>query len=182
MLLSDGLLRPGAVPLFQRPATGEAVSRLDDEGAVRGVDPAGPAPGAEARSLGRSPRGRAKLGHYRENESIIQSFTDLNMSAKVGSMVQQPFGYPITPHEIIRCTTLAMRRRAELLGPVAKYDQLGSDLAATLNRPIGLPNHWSGAWIDVERGLALLASGRDQQAIPYLQRAERGRRRVRPSA
>ncbi len=141
--------------------------KVQFEASIRPAQPA-------ARKLvpwGASTRG-AKLGHYRENESIIQSFTDLNMSAKVGSMVQQPFGYPITPHEIIRCTTLALRRRAELLGPVAKYDQLASDLAATLNRPIGLPNHWSGAWIDAERGLALLASGRDQQAIPYLRRAE----------
>ncbi len=171
VLLSDGRVRSSDVPLFQRPATLQAIPRLDDEGAVRGGDPSRPGRGAEGRPLGASTRG-AKLGHYRENESILQSFTDTAMSAKVGNMVQQPFAYPITPHEIIRCTTLALRRRAELLGPVAKYDQLSSDVAAAFSRPVGLPNHWSGAWIDAEHGLALLASGRDQQAIPYLRRAE----------
>jgi CHAT domain-containing protein/tetratricopeptide (TPR) repeat protein len=115
---------------------------------------------------------RAKLGRYRDNESILQSFTDANMTAKMNAVVQQPFAYPITPHEIVRCTTLALRRRAELLGPVAKYDELSNAVAIALARPVGLPNHWSGAWIDVEHGLALLASGRDQQAIPYLRRAE----------
>ena len=125
----------------------------------------------KAVSWGASTR-QAKLGHYRHDEPIIQSTIDTNLSAKVGTIVQQPFGYPITPHEIVRCTTLALRRRAELLGPVAKYDQLSSDVATALSRPVGLPNHWSGAWIDAERGLALLASGRDQQAVTYLRRAE----------
>lgn len=112
----------------------------------------------------------AKLGNFSHQVPIRQAFTDADMTTKLKATVQQAFDFPITPHEIIRCTTLALRRRAELLGPVAKYDELSSDVASELSHSVGLPNHWSGAWIDAEHGMALLASGRDQQAVPYLRR------------
>ena len=79
--------------------------------------------------------------------------------------------FPVTPQEIVRCTALAMRRRAALLGPVSRYDPLTADLISTTAGTIGLANHWSQAWVDLERGLALLAGGRESQAIPCLQRA-----------
>jgi len=115
---------------------------------------------------------QSKLGHYRTNELIAQGQIDITETIKRGGIVQQATLFRITPQEIIRCTTLALRRRAELLGPVAKYDELSSDVATVLGRPVGLPNHWSGAWVDAEHGLALLGSGREQQAAGYLHRAE----------
>ena len=36
---------------------------------------------------------------------------------------------------------------------------------------VALPNHWSEAWVGVELGLALSASGREGQAVAYLQRS-----------
>jgi len=115
---------------------------------------------------------QSKLGHYRTNELIAQGQIDMTETIKRGGIVQQANLFRVTPQEIVRCTTLALRRRAELLGPVAKYDPLSNDVAATLSRPVGLPNHWSGAWVDLEHGLALMGSGREQQAAGYLHRAE----------
>ncbi len=79
--------------------------------------------------------------------------------------------FPIEPYEIIRCTCLALRRRAELLGPLAAHDPLLDNAIAALQRPAGHPNHWSEAWINLELGVALAAGGRNAAALPALQKA-----------
>ena len=79
--------------------------------------------------------------------------------------------FPIEPYEIIRTTTLAIRRRAELLGPLAAHDSLFDSVIAALQRRAGQPNHWSEAWINVELGTALAAGGRNAAAVPALQKA-----------
>ena len=113
---------------------------------------------------------QSQLGQYGDL-FIAQGQIDLNQSIQHGGIVQQANLFRITPHEIVRATTLAMRRRAALLGPAAKFDPLTNDLIAILNRPVGPPNHWSEAWTSLERGLALAAGGKDAQAVGYLQRA-----------
>jgi CHAT domain-containing protein len=115
---------------------------------------------------------QTKLGHYRTTELLAQGQIDMTDTIRRGGVVQQANLFRVTPQEIVRCTTLALRRRAELLGPVAKYDPVSNDIATTFGRPIGLPNHWSSAWVDLEHGLAIAGSSRDQQAIAYLRRAE----------
>jgi tetratricopeptide (TPR) repeat protein len=82
-----------------------------------------------------------------------------------------PIMYPIKPQEILRCTALAIRRRAELLGPMASHDALFENLITALSRRPGPPNHWSEAWINLELGLALAAGGREGQAVTVLQHA-----------
>ncbi len=74
--------------------------------------------------------------------------------------------------EIVRTSALALRRRAELLGPLAKYDQVFQDLSATLARGnLTLAGHWSSAWIDLERGLVYAGLGQFDQAGAALNRA-----------
>ena len=46
---------------------------------------------------------------------------------------------PIEVQEIVRCTILAIRRRGELLGPLAKYDKINNDLIAALGNGRGSP-------------------------------------------
>ena len=41
-------------------------------------------------------------------------------------------------------------------------------MAGVLSRQITLPNHWSEAWADVERGLALIAAGKENQGAAHL--------------
>ncbi len=79
--------------------------------------------------------------------------------------------FPIEPYEIIRCTCLSIRRRAELLGPLAAHDPLLDNVIAALQRPAGHPNHWSEAWISLELGVAEAAGGRPAAALPALQKA-----------
>jgi len=111
------------------------------------------------------------LGSYPASEKILQGQIDMNDVAQHGGVLSPANYFPITPHEIVRCTALSLRRRAALLGPLCKHDQLSNDVAAALTRPAGPPNHWSECYVDLEHGLALVAGGREGQAIGYLQRA-----------
>jgi hypothetical protein len=85
--------------------------------------------------------------------------------------MQQANLFPISPQEIIRATALALRRRATLMGPASMYDPLTKDVLAAFNRPVGPPNHWSEAWTNLERGLAMSAGGKEAQAVGYLERS-----------
>ena len=87
-----------------------------------------------------------------------------------GGPIQQPLLYPIEPQEIVRCTALAIRRRGELLGPLAAHDSLTDNIIAALQRQPG-QNQWSDAWLNLELGMALSAGGRSAAALPALQKA-----------
>ena len=88
-----------------------------------------------------------------------------------GGVVEPPNLFPVEPQEIVRCTALAIRRRGELLGPLAAHDPLIDNIIATLQRRPGQPNHWSEAWLNLELGMALSAGGRTAAAVPILQKA-----------
>jgi len=113
---------------------------------------------------------RSQLGYYPSSLLIGQGQINQNEVVKHGGVVQQAILKPINVQEIVRCTILAMRRRARLLGPVAEHDPLTQKVMAALLRRPGPPNHWSEAWIDVELGVALIAGGRATQAAQHLQR------------
>ena len=48
---------------------------------------------------------------------IGQGQIDINAAIQQGGVVQKAMLYPIEPAEIVRTTALAIRRRAQLLGP-----------------------------------------------------------------
>ena len=89
-------------------------------------------------------RGRWCPGEYRSGNSGVGQFPQTflisqgninNLQAVVqGGVVQQPMMVPISAAEIVRCTTLAIRRRHELMGPVCKYDALTNQLITLLQR------------------------------------------------
>ncbi len=114
---------------------------------------------------------RSRLGHYPTSIPIMQGRINNNDQVRRGGIVQQAYLRPIEVQEIVRCTTLAIRRRAKLMGPVCAHDPLFADLIAKLMRRPGRPNHWSEAWIDIQLGLALIAGGKEAQGLPHLQRA-----------
>ncbi len=113
----------------------------------------------------------SRLGHYRTDTLIARGRINNNQQAQRGGVVQAPYLRPIQVQEIVRCTTLAIRRRAKLLGPVSRHDPLTGRVMAALSRRPGPPNHWSEAWINVQYGLALLAAGKEAQGKPFLERA-----------
>ena len=90
-----------------------------------------------------------------------------------GGTLNSPQLWKINVVEIVRSTALALRRRNELLGPLAEFDPLSRDLVSALSRRVAPPNHWSGAWVDLQLGLAYAGQRKPNLAMKHLQRAER---------
>ena len=106
---------------------------------------------------------QSQLGYLSASMLISQGRINNNDVYQKGGVVQQAFSYSIEPQEIVRCTTLAIRRRTELLGPLCKNDPLTEKLVAALSRPIAPPNHWSEAWADVRTRIGFYC-GRQRSA------------------
>jgi len=132
-------------------------------------------PPARAGSVRACPWGasnrKAPLGDFPSTMLIRQGRINNIQAFQQGGVVMQAQLYPLGVQEIVRCTTLAIRRRTELLGPLSEHDPMTADLIAALSGPVGRVNHWSQVWVDVQLGLALLAGGRQEQAIPALKRS-----------
>lgn len=113
----------------------------------------------------------AQLGQFPTSMLMGQGRIDNNAPFRQGGVVQAPILFSVNVQEIVRCTALAIRRRTELLGPVAQYDPITSDLIAELTRRPGPPNHWSQAWVEIPLALALIAGGKEAEALPLLNRS-----------
>jgi hypothetical protein len=112
------------------------------------------------------------IGQFAVTESIL--FGDLNAAQKyqTGGVVAAPMLMRVNVVEIMRATALAIRRRTELLGPLAPQDTISKQMAAALaSTSLAPANHWTGAWIDVLRGLAQEGVGRPQDAETLLNRS-----------
>ena len=81
---------------------------------------------------------QSRLGSYPSNDQILQVTIDANQTIKRGTMVQQGYFFPITPHEIIRCTALALRRRA---APAGARGQVRS--AEQRSHRVAEPSGWT---------------------------------------
>ena len=88
-----------------------------------------------------------------------------------GGVITPPQLLSLDVAEIVRCTCLSMKRRAELLGPLARHDQLTGQVLAVLQRRPGVPNHWSQCWIDAQLGFAQVAAGNAGEALARLQQS-----------
>jgi tetratricopeptide (TPR) repeat protein len=93
--------------------------------------------------------------------------------AQTGGVLRQMQYWQVNVVEITRSLALAIRRRNELLGPLAPHDPLSRDLVNKLSGGITPPHHWIGAWADLLLGLAYAGQGNIDQAFQRLQRAER---------
>jgi CHAT domain-containing protein len=113
---------------------------------------------------------RARLGDYPESMLVGQGQILTKERVMQGGALAPPVLFPISPQEIVRCTSLSIRRRTELLGPLTEYDPMTSELIAVLSQRPAPPNHWSQSWIDVLLGLAMVAGGKEEEAIPLLRR------------
>ncbi len=114
------------------------------------------------------------LGHFSTQMLIRQG--DLlsgNRAAQQGGVVTSAQYWRINAIEVIRCTALAIRRRNELLGPLAAHDKMSRTLVNAFSRGGAPPNHWSNAWIDLQLGLAQAGQGKSDLALKRLSRAER---------
>jgi len=88
-----------------------------------------------------------------------------------GGVIAAPTLHTINAAEIVRCTCLAMMRRAEILGPLSKHDSLTDQVLAAATLRQGIPNHWSQAWLDAQLGFASAAAGNAGQALGLLKQS-----------
>jgi hypothetical protein len=89
-----------------------------------------------------------------------------------GGVVQQAQYWRVNVVEVLRATSLAIRRRNEILGPLAAFDPLAKRLASQFSRGGGggPPNHWSSAWMAILRGVAQAGIGESQAALQQFER------------
>lgn len=119
---------------------------------------------------GRSTR-QTPPGNFPKSMLIRQGVIDQEPVVRQGGVVQQAMLLSINAVEIVRCTALAIRRRNELLGPLAVYDPVNNELVVALSRRPARPNHWSQCWIDLQLGLAQVGAGKTDEAIGLLRRS-----------
>ena len=129
-----------------------------DQSAMRPI-PWGPS--AQANPVGRFPNSFQILMGRPDNAVVVQQ----------GGIVDAQRFNLINAHEVVRCTAIALRRRAELMGPACRHDPLSARLVAALDGRIGPVNHWSQAWINAQRGMALLGVERKDDALQVLRAA-----------
>ena len=114
---------------------------------------------------------QARAGLYPESMLVALGQIDVSPQVQQGGVVQRPMFLRVNVQEVVRCTTLAIRRRTRLLGPMAEHDQLLNQIWTDLSGRVGPANHWSEAWVGVEQGVALEAAGKEGQAVLALQRS-----------
>src|SRR5262245_46437049 len=125
---------------------------------------------ARATPWGQSKRG-AVVGAFPDTFLMGQGQIDQTAVVRSGGVLSPAIMFPAHVGEIVRCTSLAIRRRRELMGPVCKYDALTQNVVDVLSRRPGPANHWSEAWVSVQLGCAYAAAGSLPQAKAALERA-----------
>lgn len=113
----------------------------------------------------------SRFANYPDEMLILLGNVEWARAFQEGGVAMPAKLKPINVVEILRCNALAMRRRMELLGPLAPVDPMTKDLLNLWSRRPGPPNHWSQCWIDLLLGLAMQADGRIDEAIPMLTRS-----------
>jgi len=89
-----------------------------------------------------------------------------------GGVLRSPMLWRINVLEVVRTSALAVRRRSEILGPLAPHDPITRQLVDVLGRGnLAPPNHWSRSWIDLLRGLAHAGMGKTDEADLLIGRA-----------
>jgi len=112
------------------------------------------------------------LGQFPTTEQVLVGDLDAQRAFQQGGVVREPMFWRVNVVEIVRMTALAIRRRNELLGPLAPQDTISKELSVVLARGNLAPaNHWSNAWIDLLRGLAQEGMGKLDEADMLLGRS-----------
>ena len=115
---------------------------------------------------------RFTLGSFPTTEQVLIGDLDANRAFQQGGVAALPMLWRLNAAEVVRTAALAIRRRNELLGPLALHDRISKDLSETFSRGnLAPPNHWSAAWIDLLRGLAQVGVGKLDEADKLIGRS-----------
>ena len=105
-----------------------------------------------------------RLGDVPEKFPVLFGRLNNDDVIRQGGVYRPAELHTVNVHEIVRCTTLALRRRYELLGPIGEFDPLTEQLEAVFATRLTEANHWSQAWVNVQRGYALAGAGKFDEA------------------
>ena len=112
------------------------------------------------------------FGQFQDTEQVLMGDLDAQRNYQQGGVVRMPMLWRVNVAEVIRATALAIRRRNELLGPLAPQDAISKQMSITLaGGNLSPANHWSGVWIDLLRGLAESGMGKLNEADALLSRS-----------
>lgn len=122
----------------------------------------GPVWGASSRSVrvARIPN-RMAMTMGKSDEANAKAFEE-------GGIVQRRYMVMVDAKEIVRCTALAIRRRAEILGPAGEHDSLTGQLITQLSRRPAPAGSWAQAWVGVQLGLAYACKRKTSEAVAQL--------------
>jgi hypothetical protein len=112
------------------------------------------------------------LGQFSGTEQVLVGDLNAQQTIQTGGVYRAPMLFRVNVVEVIRMSALAIRRRSEILGPLAAQDPITKQLSAALSAGNLSPaNHWSGAWIDLLRGVAQEGAGKLDEADNLLGRS-----------
>ncbi len=112
------------------------------------------------------------IGQFPTTEQVLVGDLDANKTLQQGGVYRTPMLWRVNVIEVIRMSALAIRRRNELLGPLSVQDPICKQLSAVLaGGNLAPANHWSGAWVDLLRGLAQIGAGKLDEADKLLGRS-----------
>ncbi len=112
------------------------------------------------------------LGQFPKTEQVLVGDLNANNVLQQGGVYRTPMLWRVNVIEVMRMSALAIRRRNEILGPLAPQDPITKQLSAALSAGNLAPaNHWSGAWVDLLRGLAQMGMGKLDEADKLLGRS-----------
>ncbi len=120
---------------------------------------------------GRSQRTFA-FGQFSGTEQVLVGDLDAQRTIQQGGVFRAPMLWRVNVVEVVRMSALAIRRRNEILGPLATQDPINKQLSVALSAGNLSPaNHWSAAWVDLLRGLAQSGTGKLDEADNLLGRS-----------
>ena len=110
------------------------------------------------------------IGQFSNTEQVLIGDLDAQKTLQTGGVYRAPMLWRVNVIEVNRMAALAIRRRNEILGPLAVQDSINKQLSAALSAGNLAPaNHWSHAWIDLLRGLAQAGAGKLDLFADYFQ-------------
>ncbi|MCA9170548.1 MAG: CHAT domain-containing protein [Planctomycetales bacterium] len=127
---------------------------------------------AAVRPLPWGPSTRGALPAAFPEQMLSAQGTNIEQVAQQGGVVLPPELYPVRVGEIMRCIALAVKRRHDILGPLAVHVPLTDQIAKELATRQIPQNFWLQNLVDVQLGLAKAAAGDDQEAMQLLQRGQ----------
>lgn len=134
--------------------------------------PVAPSPAQRTLMIPWSPADRTSMpGDFGREMQVLIGRLDNSDVVQRGGVVVPPEYRSLNVAEVVRCICVALRRRVELLGPLAPHDPMSTSVLTAVENAGGPTNHWSQVWGDVQYGLALSAMGKFGEAAAALQRS-----------